>query len=681
MPSSRKLKLSGRAAGTAGLNRRATVARAAGKNPKTPPTLMGKKNPPISSTTKAQATPPDKESRTEPPPIPSGKKIKDSPSNDKISRKKLDFDNLKESVAGKEGEIASNFNFPDLTNSAAIQGTWTVTQLKAMLNTVGASTIGNKVDLAARVIEASKVDNLSSLSRKDISRLSDLQVAFVLQKLDVELDGSHEVRRQKLVHIFNDESAASSHVKQGKKPKGAKKAWPSTSSSDGDEQDDLLNPEEIEASSDEDKASVHDKLRESALEIEKLKALIKAQNKTKRAVSSKKNPKKHPAAVNISDDSDRCDSNDECENEETRRGSPSSLTLMVSSIASAITDGMAAANEGTSGAAASAKIDCTHPALIDPRKHGNDAHKFGLLIKRMIDLDYNAAGLAGIAFKHSVKAKALEIQGLVHADASKNDYIEGESLFISLVNECISLALEHDKDTARYASHRMKQFGWWLEAFNTLKQDIRNSTRFWKTKTSTFRFQMEDLICTALGLGFSNTQLRTMKTSLRLRSDFLGADSDDDDQAGLGRSTPRNPRTKRVRWDEEETTSSKHPRPKEDVKKVPSSSNKTSTGKRCPIAKSIVGASTPGAQDCDATCPDCNTVGHRRFECPVTFAKEYPGKSIPGFDKQGNRINAQWEGENLTTALKAQWTRLQNLGYFTEPSFRKNPDVGPDFRK
>ena len=695
MQSSRKLKLSRKTAATAGPSRRTPYARAAGKNsPKTPPTLKGKKNPPtskISSNSKDQNTPSDKETKKHPPPIPSSKKTKELPaSNEKISRKKLDFDNVKESDNAKEGKTASNINFPDLTDSAAIQSTWTVPQLKQMLTSVGATTDGVKADLASRVMEVAVVDNPGTLSRNELSHLSDLQVAFVLQQLDADLDASHEVRRQKLFEIFDDDSTADNHVKKSNLAKENKRAAKNSFSSSDDEE--LREPPRVNSrnsveSSDEEGASIHDQLRESMLEIEKLKAKIKAQNKKKQLVGVKKKFKNHPSSVEISDDSDHIGINSEDDIEKSRNESASSLKLMASSIASAITDGMAAANEGTSGAAAYAKIDRTHPALIDPRKHGNDAHKFGLLIKRMIDLDYNSAGLAGIAWKHSVKAKALEIQGLVHADASKNDYIEGESLFISLVNECISLALEHDKDAARYASHRVKQFGWWLEAFNTLKQDIRNSTRFWKTKSTTFRFQMEDLICTALGLGFSNTQLRTMKTSLKLRSDFLGGDSDDDVVSSSRATSSRVPepfsRSKRVRWDEEEeeAPSSKQPRPKNTGKKVNSASDKTSTGKRCPVAKSIVGASTPGAQDCDATCPECNTEGHRRFECPATFAKEYPGKSIPGFDKRGNRISSQWDGDNLTSALKSQWLRLQALGYFTDPSFRKNPDVGPDFRK
>ena len=261
---------------------------------------------------------------------------------------------------------------------------------------------------------------------------------------------------------------------------------------------------------------------------------------------------------------------------------------MAASIASAITDGMAAANDSTSGAAVSAKIERTHPALIDPRKHGNDVHKFGLLIKRMIELDYSSAGLAGIAWRNSFKTKSIEIQSMVHAESSQTAYLEGESEFIALINQCLGLAIEFDKDAARYATLRTRQLAWWFDAFNTIKQDLRQSTRFWKTNRLTFRLQMEDLMCTALGLGFSNAQLRNMKTTLKLRSDFLGGDSDDDTggpsshvaSASSRLATP--PFPKRPPPDSGNDLSTKRPRLPGPT--PPASSDKKFTGTRMPLA-------------------------------------------------------------------------------------------------
>ena len=364
---------------------------------------------------------------------------------------------------------------------------------------------------------------------------------------------------------------------------------------------------------------------------------------------------------------------------------------MAASIASAITDGMAAANDSSSSSALSAKIDRTHPALIDPRKHGNDAHKFGLLLKRMIEIDYSSAGLAGIAWKHSFKAKSLEIQNLVHAESSQSSYIEGESEFIALINQCLGLAIEHDKNAASYATLRTRQLAWWFDAFNTIKQDLRHSTRFWKTSSQTFRLQMEDLICTALGLGFSAAQLRSMKTTLKLRSDFHGGDSDDDAPRSSRlpssfasptslTSPPLRPRPRDTEFD------SSDPAIKRQRTTPPNSDPaKKFTGTRMAISKSIVGASTQGAKDCDFTCEVCGVggtveTGHRKFECPKLFGTEHPGRSMPGFSKTGERVPSAWDGPNITAATKSQWVRLQSLGFFSQPPFRKNPDSVPVMR-
>jgi hypothetical protein len=356
---------------------------------------------------------------------------------------------------------------------------------------------------------------------------------------------------------------------------------------------------------------------------------------------------------------------------------------------------MAAANDSTSSSALSAKIDRTHPALIDPRKHGNDAHRFGLLLKRMIEIDYSSAGLAGIAWRHSFKTKSLEIQTLVHAESSQNAYIEGESEFIALINQCIGLAIEFDKNAATYATLRTRQLAWWFDAFNTIKQDLRLSTRFWKSSKQTFRLQMEDLICTTLGLGFSTAQLRTMKTTLKLRSDFHGAESDDDAPSSSRSSGPSasslTPSLVRKRPPDVDADAHdpfpKRPRPAQTPAPVTpvSDQGKKATGTRMPLAKSIVGASTPGAKDCDSVCEVCGAggspeTGHRKFECPKLFGQEHPGRSMPGFTNKGDRVASAWDGLNITAVTRAQWIRLQSLGFFSQPPFRKTPDVIPVMR-
>jgi len=519
-----------------------------------------------------------------------------------------------------------------------------------MLSMVGAKTDGPKNALALRIVEAAVIDDLDSLTSGDVPGLTDLQVAYVLQRFDSTLSESPADRRSQLLALLDTVDPATSGT-----------------ASDTGRSADLGNDNDLRK-----------RLSDSEREVQLLRSQILAARRPPQA-----SPRGDDDTIEVDDVHDL-----------TRDSGPSapspsagSLQLMASSIAAAITDGMAAANESTSSSAISAKIERTHPASIDPRKHNNDPHRFGLLVKRMIDLDSVSAGLAGRAWRHTFKTKSLEIQALCHAEASRSAYIEGESLFISLVNECLGLAIEHDKDAGKYASLRVRQLSWWLDSFNTLKQDLRNSTRFWKARSVTFRMQMEDLICTALGLGFSNTQLRALKTSLKLRSDMCGGDSgDDDDVSDCPRSSPPSLR-KRPRLDHDDDS---HDSAASSLKKVrfanPGwSDSRKSTGTRMPIARSIVGASTPGAQDCDTKCEECGEggtadTGHRKFECPSLFAREHPGKSMPGFDKRGRRIASMWDGANITTTLKSQWVKLQSLGFFSQPPFRKHPDAVPVMR-
>ncbi len=204
---------------------------------------------------------------------------------------------------------------------------------------------------------------------------------------------------------------------------------------------------------------------------------------------------------------------------------------------------------------------------------------------------------------------------------------------------------------------------------------------------------MEDLICTSLGLGFTNTQLRNMKASLRLRAGFSSGDYGDD--FGLSDAPASSSSRSETLLSSKRSFSdfTSHPArdPSSSATKPPAAGSppasdaKKFTGLRMPIAKSIVGASTSGAQDCDSTCEVCGIggtpeTGHRKFECPKLFAQEFPGKSMPGFTRSGVRIKSLWDGLNITAAMRAQWLRLHSLGFFTQPPFRKHPDTIPVMR-
>jgi hypothetical protein len=105
-----------------------------------------------------------------------------------------------------------------------------------------------------------------------------------------------------------------------------------------------------------------------------------------------------------------------------------------------------------------------------------------------------------------------------------------------------------------------------------------------------------------------------------------------------------------------------------------------------PIATSIIGLTTDGAIPCDRVCGDCGkggttATGHRKFECPKRFAIEHPGRTMPGFDKDGERVAYSWDGNDINPGTKTQWQRMISQGYFTQPPFRNDPDKHPDMRK
>jgi hypothetical protein len=53
---------------------------------------------------------------------------------------------------------------------------------------------------------------------------------------------------------------------------------------------------------------------------------------------------------------------------------------------------------------------------------------------------------------------------------------------------------------------------------------------------------------------------------------------------------------------------------------------------------------------------------------------------MPGFTNKGDRVASAWDGLNITAVTRAQWIRLQSLGFFSQPPFRKTPDVIPVMR-
>jgi hypothetical protein len=94
-----------------------------------------------------------------------------------------------------------------------------------------------------------------------------------------------------------------------------------------------------------------------------------------------------------------------------------------------------------------------------------------------------------------------------------------------------------------------------------------------------------------------------------------------------------------------------------------------------PQAQDILGTDIAGTVAITSACNECGGK-HRRFECPRAFAKDHPGKTMPGFDANGARVPAAWNGDNITPATRQQWVRMQGLG-FTLPPERGDPATMP----
>eukprot|EP00961_Rhodomonas_salina_P053299 714686-Rhodomonas_salina.1 len=97
-----------------------------------------------------------------------------------------------------------------------------------------------------------------------------------------------------------------------------------------------------------------------------------------------------------------------------------------------------------------------------------------------------------------------------------------------------------------------------------------------------------------------------------------------------------------------------------------------------PQAKGIVGVDTGCAVDVVVKCNKCHLpgdggLGHRRFECPVQFAEDNPGKAMPGFDTHGAKIPGAWVGNNITADTKKQWLAMQKQGFFKLPPVSGDP--------
>eukprot|EP00961_Rhodomonas_salina_P176882 2384788-Rhodomonas_salina.1 len=323
----------------------------------------------------------------------------------------------------------------------------------------------------------------------------------------------------------------------------------------------------------------------------------------------------------------------------------------------------------------------------------------------MITINFSSsdAGLSRVIWERSNKELTARIHSLIHANTSRREYDEGESLFSTYITSSLAMAAEHDKDAAKYSQARTRQLARYLEAFVSLKQDLVTASWYFKDPDLAFRMQMEDLITTAMGVGMTNAQMRNLNAMHRLRKGFsgIGTDVDDHDdgfdggnggsnqlglshqhhrqfdhngsgghnkggknkrdrdagQSGRGdRSVPGGKLQTNHRQDPKDPKGISWAGTVKDNAKKPSR-DKRKCGDSMPTAMSIISADTNGAEEVDNVCIICGqggsiATGHRVFECAIQFANDNPGKVMPGFTASGERDAKAWNCDSITRETK-----------------------------
>ena len=340
--------------------------------------------------------------------------------------------------------------------------------------------------------------------------------------------------------------------------------------------------------------------------------------------------------------------------------------------------GAAATSSGTSGSVDSgtaAKIRKTKPALIDPREY-TDPNHLGMLVRRMIDFEIDpSAGLTAFTWSRTNREQVNQIHLLIHSSSSLENYQEGEAMFYSHVSELLNLASKFEVGAQDLHSRRTDQSLRWNETWTDFRKKIRDSSRFWPDPSKMYRLQLEDMMTTALGVGISNSQLKSLQTTTKLRGTFsTGQQSNGDNNGGNpGRAyvrpyPPAYPAT--VAYNPPRPAplpSPQAPPPARAIPPAPGRQPRVRSGTRMPTSRAIIGANSPGAVACDQTCYGCNLPppapgdGHQGWECPLRFATEHPGRRMPGFDAQGQKIAAAWDGPNITDATRGQWDILRRV--------------------
>jgi hypothetical protein len=521
----------------------------------------------------------------------------------------------------------STTSYPDLTDVVAIQQSYSLAELQRTMRALREDTTGTKGALAARMREHAL---RAPGHRVHDTTLTDVQAIYVLQRMGIEVDTDPVTRRTRALE------ALPAGVDLTSTPSRA------TAPSEDVPSDERLPPS----------ATLQAELSELRATVMALQTQLGAAARTQEA--DRQDP--------ISNASDFA----------------AAIVRAFQDVAPAGTD---THHPGTDTQTAQ-RIRRTAPHLIDPRQHDNDPHKLGLMVQRMTTITFSdSAGLAAITWKRSSHDKVAAIHLLIHAESGAEDYAGGEARFFAHICELITLAAQHDVDAARYAPQRQQQLLWWMHAWDEMRQNVRDATRYWGDPVLAYRMQMEDLITTALGVGLSNAQLRNLHATTKLRRD-LGVTPRRNTPSAFVPDKPPAPGSfggTRVAGGRPGMDGST-PAP-------PARRNTETTGKRMPTARAIIGHNSGGCVPVNTKCYACGKApekdgeGHRSWECPAKFAAEHPGRRMPGFDDRGARRPGCWDGDDITPETGRQWERMQAMGYFNTPHDERQGRAPPGARK
>ena len=377
------------------------------------------------------------------------------------------------------------------------------------------------------------------------------------------------------------------------------------------------------------------------------------------------------------------------------------------------TGGLSSGEDGGAEHATTARIERTAPALVDLRQHKGNPHTLGALVRRATTFEFSAEqGLAAVTWRMSIETKEAEIHAKITANASAEQYTEGEAEFFEHIAWLLTLATKYAADSAKYRRQRDNQREAWSEVWTAFRKLLRHSTRHLNRSALVYRIMMEDFMSTALGVGFSPAQLRTLRNTCNLRKE-LGMSSIGDlggkhsgggtydggggphrggGGGGGGGSNNGSSTGGGGGGANRQSGGGSGGGSQQGGGHHGSGAGGSDGGKRearrcganAPQAKGIVGVDTSGAVDVVVKCNKCHLpgdggLGHRRFECPLQFAEDNPGKAMPGFDTHGAKIPGAWVGNNITADTKQQWLAMQKQGFFKLPPVSGNPASMPGF--